>query len=976
MRTSVSFCLPWISRDGVINSEADFETSTLQRQIFTTALCPMLRLSADTKAIRLSKIMHLSSLVRVLRCALWCSIGACLVLCAADAAPTELKLGLAWPLSRSTKYAAATQTVQAVLNMINGRNDILPDVEIKLLAEDSWVVGAVYATETQGKAIAATYKLSAQGVFAVVGGDDCQLPKALSQNVLRVQKDFASETTGYGALVTTGFKIPQCVPFAGLDDLSNKKKYPYTIRMIQPNYIIGRKMMNLVAFYNWTKVAFLHSGNEYGASYVPAILDGARANNIKILLNQEYLIGAGEPRDFAQPVRNLADSGARVIVVSGKLTDGTRLYIEAAKANLTGPDYVWIIEQGVSQSMIIEQLGKNAAAVVDMSIFHVLAEEPDYEAQPFLELEDACSTAARPSVCSSETLLADCVWALAWGFDKYLTDKNISASTLVSPNYLNGSIPALDLSMFNTSKPAISGSKLNFDASGDYMYEIGKISDHRQLFPDAIWVQQYYNESNNESKGENDIKVAVIDGQMDVVATGNRAVFFGGRLDIPPDFKPSVAQNAPWNSPLSAGVAFLAVLFIVLGLVSMTLIFVYRNEAIIKKASWRSLALIASGTSIASISPLLYIGTPSKVLCILQPIVLNVGFGLTFSNLLAKTWRVHKIFANTKMMAAAVNDAKLMAFAAVIIVMELLISIVWVTYDTPAASVIYMTEVKHMLVCQSFSSSFQIAITAVSLAFNGLLLAMTTYLSYRIRTVRADYNESKWIGISVYNMVAISALFLPLIFNTPNFQQDFIGYSFILRSLSVILPVAVFQICIFGTKFAHLLRPAKSEPDMLLTVSSKRRHSLPVGEPILRTKTIACSVEKQEAKRINGVPVLQSVSGRLMALSSFFSQWKTANVIIFPGYIFLEFIGVRNAGRTKSLRTTGALVTILEDGGSSGESAGATTSFNLFTRDGALEMMLPLNVARELENSIVPPTSNVGPGTKAPATSHPRTTDQ
>lgn len=192
-----------------------------------------------------------------------------------------------------------------------------------------------------------------------------------------------------------------------------------------------------------------------------------------------------------------------------------------------------------------------------------------------------------------------------------MKDNNLPATALETPNYMNGSLSPLNISIFNSSKPAVSGAGLLFDENGDYYYGV-----------DAMWVQL-----SSEGESPSEIKVALMDYKWAIHDTETKAVFYGGRKDIPPDFAPSIAQNPQWNSALGGIFAFLAVLLITIGVTSVAIVFFYRTEGVIKKASWKSLTLIALGTSIASISPLLYIGTPNRAVCVLQPIVLNVGFG-------------------------------------------------------------------------------------------------------------------------------------------------------------------------------------------------------------------------------------------------------------------------------------------------------------------------------------------------------------
>lgn len=101
-----------------------------------------------------------------------------------------------------------------------------------------------------------------------------------------------------------------------------------------------------------------------------------------------------------------------------------------------------------------------------------------------------------------------------------------------------------------------------------------------------------------------------------------------------------------------------------------------------------------------------------------------------------------------------------------VVLVELIISIIWVAHDTPTVRSFSITEFEHMLICESASTNFQKALTTTSMAFNGLLLLLTTILCWKTRDVNALYNETKWIGISVYNIVACCAVFLPLIYNS------------------------------------------------------------------------------------------------------------------------------------------------------------------------------------------------------------------
>lgn len=116
-----------------------------------------------------------------------------------------------------------------------------------------------------------------------------------------------------------------------------------------------------------------------------------------------------------------------------------------------------------------------------------------------------------------------------------------------------------------------------------------------------------------------------------------------------------------------------------------------------------------------------------------------------------------------------------------VILIELIICIVWMAVDQPKPAFIAHTDVTHFMVCESTNDKVQLALTAVSLVFNGILLSLTTVLSYLVRNIPfVEYNESRWIAISVYNIVAVAALFLPLIYSKvskPNASESMALHS-------------------------------------------------------------------------------------------------------------------------------------------------------------------------------------------------------
>lgn len=140
-----------------------------------------------------------------------------------------------------------------------------------------------------------------------------------------------------------------------------------------------------------------------------------------------------------------------------------------------------------------------------------------------------------------------------------------------------------------------------------------------------------------------DTDVFYIDEQGHIIPHATKvAKFYGNTTDVPLDFPPSKLINPMAND----AIVILPVLSAVLGLTclaSIGFIIAKRDNPIIKRSSVKSNVMILTGLTLGSISPWLYLGMPTAGMCGAQTFVATVSFGMVFSNLLAKTWRVYKV---------------------------------------------------------------------------------------------------------------------------------------------------------------------------------------------------------------------------------------------------------------------------------------------------------------------------------------------
>ncbi|KAI8816915.1 periplasmic binding protein-like I [Fimicolochytrium jonesii] len=891
------------------------------------------------------------------------------------AAPTEIKLGLIMPGVNNPDgdVAIARRTAQAAVQYANSLTDLLPNTHINLVLKDSLV------TTDKAGAIYAAVEAVNEGVFAVIG------PQSSIQ-------------APYAGLITAFHKIPQCVTDAGTADLNNRVEYPNVFRMQVSTRVFGARLIDFVNVMGWKKIAYIYSAaaGGIGTTFGPGIITAVQKHGIEMRVNQGFN-GDGQMGDMESCIQSIIASKVKIIVVAAYEDEFTPMWIRARELGLTGPDYVWVTSNGIIDfpygdwgmsdsvaGILGEDVANNAGVLMEATA------DPDYTTEIYAtfkaqyalvsKAENATRDIGREYIANDRYW--DCTMAILWGYHDYFARTGDTAASLVPPPGNIRASPPADLTIFNTNRTGLSG-PYYFLPNGDYAYKTIQILP--QLYGSKYAATISYPTA-----------VEFVGDTAKVNTTG--LLFAGGSTQIPTDFPPLTQLNPAWKS--SEGLLFtvLAAILLATNVGSMAAVYTCRNKSVIKRASWKSLVLILVGLLLLDITPFLYTGTLKKWTCVAQPFIFNIGFGLVFANLMAKTWRVYKIFNNPKMMERAISDMYLMGFAGLVVLVEIIISGIWVGVSTPVPTTINVNDLETVQVCVSPNAKVQRTMTVVSIVFNGILLFLTTLLSYKTRHVVSTFNETKWIGISVYNIVAVCALFLPLVYTT-----TFASFAHLLRCLAVLIGTAVTESCVYGPKFLILLNPIdkpRALQQRAVTANTSSRNMLStgiggaggkvgpttIGGTKLSTTTTHKEVRKVAGVQLHNVPTLQISGGTSKMLNwNWVARWRTANVTAVTGYLCVDYPPESEGGSSKTevYRTEHAIVrnnaTSLDGTGASStdnmstsklstvEAAekgkadpAALTTLRVVTQDGTLEFVLSEAAAKELAACVV----GVAAGTK------------
>ena len=138
------------------------------------------------------------------------------------------------------------------------------------------------------------------------------------------------------------------------------------------------------------------------------------------------------------------------------------------------------------------------------------------------------------------------------------------------------------------------------------------------------------------------------------------------------------------------------------------------------------------------------------------------------------------------------NPQSQLFFTALLVAIQVLIAVVWLIVEQPNTTFLYDEFITHL----SCSEDPYIGLS-VTLAYNLLLLIVTTYFAFRTRKVLQNFNEAKFINLTVYTLCVLWLAFIPTYFITTALHTTFRTGSLV---IAIILSATVALCCLLIPK--------------------------------------------------------------------------------------------------------------------------------------------------------------------------------
>jgi len=221
----------------------------------------------------------------------------------------------------------------------------------------------------------------------------------------------------------------------------------------------------------------------------------------------------------------------------------------------------------------------------------------------------------------------------------------------------------------------------------------------------------------------------------------------------------------------------------------------------IKFASVNFLVVICTGAIICLLDVYLWIATETTVICIARIWVVSLGFTLMYGGLFVKTWRVWKIFGQVKNnslnKANPISDGQLFGMLGVLLTVDIIILIMFTLWHE--GTWVYPPVLGTVAPVSNCAYNPVWPIVFI-LLYSCAILLFGVFLAVSTRYVVTTFNESKYIGFSIYNCAFMALIAIPII-ALVSANHDVV---FVLFCLSIIIGVIPSVIIIFLPKITSL----------------------------------------------------------------------------------------------------------------------------------------------------------------------------
>lgn len=194
-------------------------------------------------------------------------------------------------------------------------------------------------------------------------------------------------------------------------------------------------------------------------------------------------------------------------------------------------------------------------------------------------------------------------------------------------------------------------------------------------------------------------------------------------------------------------------------------IYIKHNDTPLIRASGRELSyLLLGGILLCYTNTFLLIAIPTMFTCVAQRFLVGTGFSTIYGSLFTKTNRISRIFnsaGHTAKRPSYISPKSQVLITVCLVGVQILLSLIWMIIEPAGTRYYYPDRKTVILKCKMSDMSF-----LFSQLYNIILVTICTIYAFKTRKIPENFNESKFIGFTMYTTCVVWLSFIPIYFST------------------------------------------------------------------------------------------------------------------------------------------------------------------------------------------------------------------
>ena len=239
----------------------------------------------------------------------------------------------------------------------------------------------------------------------------------------------------------------------------------------------------------------------------------------------------------------------------------------------------------------------------------------------------------------------------------------------------------------------------------------------------------------------------------------------------PPGYKASnnTCTEAPtrypsWAHPAAKALILVTSLAILVTIATAAFYAVKRDHPAIKATGKELCVIMFLGILSCQVASLLYFVKPTDALCKARLFAGTVSMTTCYAPVLLRTSRVYRIFKSAQsspVQPPFISPRSQIAAACGLVAVQVAITLTWLLAVPPSAVQDYQHQDYTLLICSSKRRTM-----AITLAYNTILIFISTVYAFKTRNFPQNFNETKFITISMSVTCSVWLIFIPTYFST------------------------------------------------------------------------------------------------------------------------------------------------------------------------------------------------------------------